>query len=282
MGDLLAEIRFIKDSLPRAERNVAKAVLNNPEQVCEMSLQKFGRTIDSNDGAIVRFCKRMGYDKYLTFKEALKSALENSEIAPIEDIVPGDSVYDILKKVCASNVQVLTDTVNLATPNMEKALEAIKNAKSIHFFGAGDAASVGLISFFKFSKLGIPCSCPVDPVVQLLEAGNMRQGDVAIAISYEGESFNVNNAIRTAKENGATTICITRFEKSSLIQYIDIDLYVATFDFSIGRDIAGRRAAEQLIMDTLYLTLVAQSGGKYDKSIKNMRKIVDRNKKNGV
>lgn len=75
----------------------------------------------------------MGYSGYSEFKQAfLLAANEESSERP-EKIEAQDDMVTILKKVFHSNMQTLTDTLSLVTPNYEKALNAMANAKSIHF-----------------------------------------------------------------------------------------------------------------------------------------------------
>ncbi len=148
--------------------------------------------------------------------------------------------------------------VPLISTLYEAAVQALLEAKSIHFFGAGDSAAICQLFYFKFHRLGIPGSAQQDAVMQLIEASNLGPGDVAIAISYEGKSRTVVNAMRVAKERGATVICITKMSKSPLLKLSDINLFIATSDVTVGKDIVARRMAEQMIVDTLYLTLLVR------------------------
>ena len=107
----------------------------------------------------------------------------------------------------------------------------------------------------------------------------MGKGDVAFAVSYEGKSVNVMQAMKTAKENGATTICITRRNKSPLLRYIDIKLFVSVSDLTVGWDKASRRVAEQFVLDVLYSGFVARSRKDFDNQLKQIQSIIDLNKK---
>ena len=117
--------------------------------------------------------------------------------------------------------------------------------------------------------------------MQLIEASNLGPGDVAIAISYEGKSRTVVNAMRVAKERGATVICITKMSKSPLLKLSDINLFIATSDVTVGKDIVARRMAEQMIVDTLYLTLLVRSEKDYDKHLNSTSKFLEMNKIKG-
>ena len=107
----------------------------------------------------------------------------------------------------------------------------------------------------------------------------MCEGMVALAISYEGRSRNIVEAMKIAKQNGATTICITKMNKSPLLRYSDINLFIAVNDLTIGRDTVTRRVADQFILDALYLGYTMRKTNKNFKThLKGIQEAIDRNK----
>lgn len=232
----------------------------------------------SSDASIVRFCKRMGYSGYTEFKQAFLSAANEESSERPEKIEAQDDMVTILKKVFHSNMQTLTDTLSLVTPNYEKALNAMANAKSIHFFGVGDAYAVCQLTDTKISRMGINCSAYSDVMMQLMTAANLKPVDVAFAVSYEGRSRNVVQAMRIAKEQGATTICITKMNKSPLLKVTDIPLFISTSDLTCGRDKVARRVADQAILDALFLGMTLRKGKEYNKHMRMVQNAIDLNK----
>lgn len=278
MNEILVRLRFLIPTLPRAEKAVAQALLDKPEMIGYMTLAELAEATQSSEASIIRFSRKLGYSGYTDMKTAFTKALEDSSIITVQEITREDSVLDNLRKVYESNMQTLRDTMLLASDAYEEALKALLNAKSIHFFGAGDAAAICLLSYYKFKRLGIPGSAQSDPVLQLTEAGCLEAGDVAIAISHEGKSRTVMNAMRVAKLKGASTICITKRNKSPLLKYVDICLYVATSDISIGQDIVARRVAEQMIIDALYVSLMVKKEEYYTRNLNEISKLINLNK----
>ncbi len=282
MNELIVRLRFLIPTLPRAERAVAQALLEKPELICMMTLAELARETESSDASVIRFCRKMGYAGFTDMKQAFVHALTDSSITTVEEIRKEDSVLDNLHKVYKSNMQTLSDTILLADADAyEAAVQALLAANSIHFFGAGDSAVICQLFYFKFRRLGIPGSAQQDPVMQLIEASNLRPGDVAVAVSYEGRSRTVVNAMRIARERGATIICITKMSKSPLLKLSDINLFIATSDVTVGRDIVARRVAEQMIIDTLYLTVLVRTDKDYTKHLNSTSKFLEMNKIKG-
>lgn len=278
MNDLLVRIRFLIPSLPRAEKAIAEALLENPEAITTMTLAEISKEAGSSEASVIRFCKRMGCSGYTELKREFQNAISEGLEIVTESIRTADDMKSILQKVFQSNVQTLSDTLVLADEGYEKALIALLNAREIHFFGVGDAFAAGQLAYMKFSRLGIRCSAHSDSMLQMITAGNMTKHDVAIVISYEGRSKNIIEAMKIAKQNNATTIAITKMNKSPLQKYIDINLYIAVSDLTIGRDKVTRRVADQFILDALYLGYITRMEKSYKKQLKKIQEAIDKNK----
>ena len=280
MKDILVKIRFLIPSLPRAEKAIAEALAEHPEAITYMTLSEISKESGSSEASVIRFCKRMGFGGYSALQQAIAEAMEGADETHAEELQVSheDSMYEIIQKVYQSNVQTLTDTMVLVSEQCERALEALLAAKSIHFFGAGDAYAVCQLAYMKFQRLGIPCSAEGDIMLQMITASNMSQGDVAIAISYDGRSKNVVEALRIAKQMGATTISITKKNKTPLLRYTDIKLFIAVNDLSFDREKVTRRVADQFIIDALYMGYVMRSGRNYKEQLKKTQIAIDGNK----
>lgn len=282
MNELFVKINFLIPKLPRAEKIFAEALLENPEVLANMTLAEAARETGSSDASIIRFCKRLNFHGYTDLKKEVEIAsreepLEEDDLA--EEVTSFDGIGDIMKKVFQSNMQTLQNTMVVANyRDYDNAVDALLNARSIHFFGVGDAFAACQFAFMKFARLGVPCSAESDVMMQFTRANNLGPGDVALAVSYEGRSRNVVQAMGIAKKRGATTICITKMSKSPLLKYIDIPLYISISDLSIGRDKVTRRVADQFILDVLYLEYITKSKQSFSKSLKINQVAIDNNK----
>lgn len=277
-NEVFVKINFLLPTLPKAEKIIAKYILANPESIRNMNLLILAQEAGSSDTSVIRFCKRLGYDGFTDFKQAFMESMVDSNVNITEEISSEDSMDEILKKVLQHHIQTLNDTLALVSDSYSKALEAILNAKSVHFFGVGDAHVVAELGFMKFSRIGYTSSAHSDVYSQLLTSSLMRKGDVAIAISYSGSSTNIVKAMQNAKEHGATVICITQVGKSPLLKYTDINLFISTSDLTVGKDIVSRRIADQFIIEALYLGTLTKSERNLGDYIKITQKGIDLNK----
>jgi DNA-binding MurR/RpiR family transcriptional regulator len=225
----------------------------------------------------------MGVDGYSQMKSNLQSQLaEYSEtgvqINDLQPLKPGMDMAEIVDSVFAMNIQILKDTAELITEDYEKAFEVLLKTKKIIFFAIGDAEIPCKFAEYKFRKLGYTCCADLDADMQIIDACNMGKGDVAIAISHSGNSRQVVEATKIAKERGATTICITKLEKSELIKWCDIKLFTAMPGTAFEKEVIARRIAEQAILESLYLGILERTEPGSGQKLKTLSKALRINK----
>lgn len=278
--NILIKGRFLIPSLPKSEKKAAKLLLNDPAGIVNITLAEYAERADCSQASILRFCKKLGVEGYPELKMQVIMALNDEESNPAfkHEVSINDSMLQILEKVFSYNIQTLKDTLALISDDYDRALEALMKTNAVHFFGLGDAAVPCQLASIKFRRLGLISTVNSDADMQLITASTMHKGDVAIAISYTGRSRSVAEAMRLAKENNATTICITKMEKSPLIKYCDIKLFTATTDVTVGKEIVARRIAEQAIMEALYLGLITKGSQDYKETVRKTAQVMEFNK----
>ena len=83
--------------------------------------------------------------------------------------------------------------------------------------------------------------------------GNLRDGDIVIAISGSGNSENVLRAVEYAREQGCKVIGLTGFDGGRLKGCSDISLHVPVMSMQIAEDV--HMMMDHLIMSVFYRTL---------------------------
>ena len=277
MHAILEQMILMSPGLHRAERKIADALTENPEAIEHMTLAELSRGAGASEATIIRFCRRLGYDGFTSFKEAFTKA-NHEDPASLVSIGEKDDMASILNKLYRNNLEVLSETMAIKTNDYEQVLEALLHAKSIHFFAVGDACAVAKLCCMKFKRIGVTCSAEEDVMCQMITASNLTPDDAAIAVSYEGRSRNVVEAMKIAKERGATTISITRRDRSPLVEYTDLCLLISAHDLTIGRDQVTRRVSDQLILEALYLGYESRIRNTYRAKIRVTQQAIDRNK----
>ena len=259
MNDTLFKVGLMLNDLPRAERAFAQAVIESPSSWLCSTLSKLAYETGSSEAAIIRFCKRLGFNGINEFKIAISEA---SQTEPGVDRHTHSSLetLDIMREMYKSTLKILNDTIAQGTDNYDKAVMSLMNAQSINFFGVGEAYITCMFGKLKFSKLGKLCTADGDTFQQYITAKNLGLKDVAIAISYDGATKTVCDCMRIARANKATTISITRKHPSVLLRYTELPLYSVVNDLTEAGEKAARRISDQFIIDVLYYTMINKMG----------------------
>ncbi len=257
-NQVFAKLRLQLPALAKAERRAAEYILEHREDLYCLNLQELADRSACSQAAIIRLCKAIGLDGFKQLKTELHRQNRNgNELFPDNDspargpdAAPG--MAGVLKEVFSYNVRSLQDTFALYTEEYDKALRAVLAARQLAFFAIGNASMPCQYAYMMFRRMGYCCCANVDPDIQMIDAANLREGDVAIAVSHTGQTRHVVAATEIARANGATTICITKNARSPLTKACDIHLFTATIDSSLNMELVARRIAEYAIIEAFY------------------------------
>ena len=236
------------------EAKLADYILENKNEVINLSAQAMGEKTGSSAAAVVRFSKKVGYKGFTELKMELAKAGEDDDDQIDHILRENDTVEMIMKKTAGYKASVFDGTYKMINVNtLKKSIEALKNAKRIYVYGVGNSGIVADDLVQKFSRINVLAVHFTDSHVQLASSVGVQKDDVCIAISYRGNTREVNGAMKQAKENGATTIAITQFQKSPLSKIVDLPLYIPSEEKDIRYGAIASRDAFFIVTDLLYL-----------------------------
>ncbi|MNE88905.1 putative HTH-type transcriptional regulator YbbH [compost metagenome] len=93
--------------------------------------------------------------------------------------------------------------------------------------------------------------------MQITAASTLGKGDVALAISYSGETPETIDALRCAKDSGATTISLTQYGSNQLASLSDIALFSSSLEEGMRRGDMASRIAQLHVIDILFTGMVS-------------------------
>jgi DNA-binding MurR/RpiR family transcriptional regulator len=222
----------ISDALPNlngAARKVAEFILNAPQETIDLTISELGSRVGVSEASIVRFAQSLGYSGF----HALKIRLAEDIVSPLlvvhEDMMPDDGVADGVRKAMAVGLRSLEDTIRILDMSVfEAAIGALCRARQIALFASGNSIPIAMDLNFRLTKIGLLSRFSIDPTTQEMHATLVSAEDVAVGISHTGSSKDTVYALELAKQNGATTICITNHSDSPLTRHGDFCLFTAT------------------------------------------------------
>ena len=257
----LLRIKSAAEMFRPAEKAVAEFVLNNAEQVMQMSVSEAARDIGVGESTVIRFCRSLGYKGYQEFKLRLAQDLVEPVEFIHENITFADSCAALAQKVFQTNIKAVEDTMKaLDTDMVEVAAQALSKARRIDIYGVGYSSFTALDAKLKFVRFGLSADAYGDAHLQVMAAASLSSSDVAIGISNSGSTKDVVDALTTARKSGATTIAITNFSPSPITRASDVVLLTASPESPLGGEVLTSRIAQLCVLDVLSVALAVTLG----------------------
>jgi DNA-binding MurR/RpiR family transcriptional regulator len=258
MQDILVAIKELEPSYKPSEDKIAKYIIENAATVVELPINELAKACNTSEASIVRFCKTLGLKGFQELKIRIAASLSRQGKKLDGGITDDDNIADVIQKIANFNKQAIDSTISLLdVDSINDAVEALSNAKKIDFYGVAASGIVAYDAMQKFLRINIPCTAYQDTHIQLTSAANLKKGDVAFGISYSGCTKEIVEAIKVAKEAGATTISLSKFGQFPLVKMADINLFVSSEEAMFRSAAIASRIAQLSVIDMLFI-LVAR------------------------
>lgn len=260
-GKILDTIDSLYDSLTKTEKKIAKTILSNPQLLNQASLSAIAVDLDVGEATFIRFCRTLGFKGFTDFKMDLAIELatqDKSETTLLDtDVTVEDSAQNIALKLQAVINNVITETINLLDFNeLEKVVEAFRQAKRIFLFGVGSSGITAEDAKNKFMRIGLQMDAATNNHFMYMQASLMQKGDVVMGISHSGYSQETTHALGIAHKAGATTIALTHNLRSPITRVADLVLINGHRQGQMQGDSIGTKIAQLFVLDLIYALIV--------------------------
>jgi len=233
------------------EKTLAEYIIVNYALVPKLSLIQLAQEAHVSPGTVRALCKDIGLEGYHDLLEALSKVNSVAATVYFEGIDTVD-IEHLVKSVFANIGEVLEQTLASLDLNMvQRAVEAITQARQIAILGVGTSASVAAEFAYRLEIIGLNCNQYEDQHRQLMSLTLLKPGDVTIGISHSGRTKSVVNALHVARDRGITTICITDFAHSPITEFAHIPLIAVHAERNLGVEMAATRAAHLALIDAI-------------------------------
>ncbi len=225
--NVLLSIDSIYASMTKAEKKVADAVRANPEDAVLYTIADLSEKAGVGETSVIRFCRKLGFGGYHEFKLAIAQQVVAEPKQFGGEVQEGDDAVAVLQKLTSRNARMIENAGALvAAPALEAAARALASGRRIHVFGVGSSGMTAMDAYYSFLRIGLVADVQRDGHIIAMSATLANEGDVVFGISTSGSTKDLVDPMRTAKENGATTICLTSQGRSPITQYADVVLLV--------------------------------------------------------
>lgn len=274
-------LQYIKqnfDSFTDREKLIAEYLLSNKKSIISMSAKEIGDVTNTSAPTVVRFSKKIGFDSLNEMKLQLSLNLQSDdENVDFEYLHSDLSTQNIIRGVKSSIDSIMNQTLGvLKEEELEKAIELLSKANNVYIFSVGSSSLVGMDFYYKLSRINKRCIAHSDTHLQMTSSALMEKDDVAIAISYSGETKEVIKCVENAKSKGVPVISITKASISNtLADMSDIVLRVPFVEKSLREGAMSSRISQLAVIDMLFLGMARTNLKGIEEKLRVTRKAVE-------
>ncbi len=254
--NLLQYIKQNYGKLTDREKLIADYLLVENSEIIDMSAKEIAEETNTSAPTVVRFAKKLGFSSLNEMKIKISiSSKEKNSSREFEYLDKDLSTKSIVNGVKTSIHSIIDETVDLIDEEqLDKAINLLKNAKTIYIYSVGVSGLVGLDFYYKLSRINKRCVAHTDTHLQLTSSVLMEKEDVAVVISYSGETKETLLCAKNAKEKNIPVIAITKASIDNKLDYFsDISLHVPYVEKSLREGAMSSRISQLAIIDMLFL-----------------------------
>lgn len=262
-------------SFSPAESVTVAYLLENADQLENMSIQAVAKATYTQASTIVRIAKKLGFKGWVDFKKAFLSehAYLSRHFTKVDSNIPfeaGDSPLLIASKIGHLEQSTIEDLLSLLQQDyLQEAQNLLVAAQVIYIFGQSANLLIAEDFALKLRRLGRLVHVVSTLGEERYEAHNMSPGAIALLLSTSGETQPILNVAKIARIKKVKTIGITSIGNNRLSKQVDLFLPITTREklySKIGN--FSSNIAIHVLLDILYSLVFASS---YDQNLQHIK-----------
>ena len=265
MNTVFQRLDELRSDLTEVECVIANYFIENMNVLVGTSITEIAQVCETSKASVLRLCKKLGYSGYKGFINALsaENAVDlQSSIADRVDVHPGNTVQEICEIVSRKNIRTLENTLCLVdAQTIENAAEHMVHARRIEFYGVGSSGIIAEDAALKFRRIGMNTFVSTDSHYQIMSAATLNSNDVVVLFSFQGETKDIIESAKIARERGATIITVTKYGKSAISNLSDIALFVSNSETTNRSSATASRLSMLMLIDIIFTVVISREYG---------------------
>lgn len=278
---LIIEKLNLKEKMSEGEESIADFILSLGKELYKYSTRNIAEATYTSPATVVRLCKKLDFKGFDDFKVQFLKEIEYLDLQygkvnanfPFE---PQDSMMKAANKISQLYDDTIKDSMALLHhDDLQKALRLLKYSQSIYIFSSGTALNLAESFQERMLKIGKNVIISNNLNYQLYEVNCIPKGDIAIIISYSGETDKIIQIADKCQNRGIPIIAITSFGENTLSQKATCKLIMSTKE-SLFHNLGdfSTHLSIHLILDILYATyFLLDYNNNYQTKIENTQSL---------
>lgn len=264
-----------KSSLTSNEERIADYILINIDKIPQTTMEELAQNTYTSHSAIVRFAKKMGYDGFKEFKQAISEIVHQrlhqiDSVNPNFPFEPGDNPTVIAKKMATLTTETIQRTLaQLDFKVLDQIAARLLTANRIFIFAQGDTQIRGRSFQNKLMKLNKFLIIAEEYADEDWIAANVLPNDCVLFLTYSGRIKQYQRFLEHFKQNNISTILISGNPHSELVGLADVTQIITQNEYDFWKiGTFSSQIAFQYILDTIFSIMYSQD---YQKNLVNLK-----------
>lgn len=258
-----AKIVSMQQSLTVSENEIAQYVINHADTVVSSTITTIAKKTGTSEASINRFCKKIGFKGFNSFKIALAqesfyNSMQDHEAGPQAGFVA--AVSKDYQHMLVNTTAMLDEDVVVG------AAALIRQARHIYIFSLSSTAFVARELEFKLGVAGLYAKAVTDISDIRVCVGNVGPEDLVVVIVPTILVRDLYYAVSACKEKGAKIVSITSYDSPKLGSLVDHKFIISDKITAQNSVSISNNLMFLYVTDVLYCVLLES-----DKALKHKR-----------
>ena len=273
--NVLSELESRRGFMTPAERRIADVILRDPRRLTELSMTALADMAEVSQGSVVNFSRRLVGGGYPLLKLKIAEAVA---LEPISDSIGKcPEMKKTLDKMLEGATRAMKNTAEVnSDETLARVSDMIMRASRVELCGLFRSAVIATDFCYNLIQMGVSATYISDALTSAASASLLTPDSILIAISLSGQTKDVIDAAKNAKENRVPIIAMTCNRTSPLASLADELLISAV---SGGVDYVGEnseaRLSQMLLADAVCAYIGAKLGSREGGVQSRLRNILD-------
>ncbi|MFK9091857.1 MurR/RpiR family transcriptional regulator [Bacillus salipaludis] len=244
-----------RDQLSQLEKQVLDYIIRQPQKLLSLKLDEAAKEMFVSTATISRTCKKLGFQGYQDFKLQLQLYIREDHQVKSHDLSANLSFH---VKRYEKDIQEVLNRIN--EEDLSKAASMLVQARHVEWFGVGHSYSVCWDASKKLLLLGKSSMARIDWDDLRSSAINLQKDDLAIFVSYSGETLHILEYAHIVKNQGTPILSIVGTPSNHLADLSDFVFYTPIEHYYYNDVDMCSRAPFQIFLDLLLLEYKMKHG----------------------
>ena len=234
MISFLDRLVHMLPNLPSKMAAAAKFSLDNPDYIAMNSMRAAAKKSGVTSTTMLRLARLMEFKSYTEFKQAFQENIIRDSFGDrakqLQNTTGSSDIKPVLQSITDAAIKNLNDTLNSYDPEvLHQMAKVLLSARTPYVIGVGSMHSLAELMQFT-GRMTLPgLRVPRMGEATVFETlGAIREDDAILALTVSPYAKNSADALKFAKDRGATVMVITDKRSSPMLKYADLHLLTTT------------------------------------------------------